>query len=35
LKGSKLIELEGAGHLSNLEQPAAFTNAIREFLTAK
>jgi 3-oxoadipate enol-lactonase len=32
VKGSKLVELEGAGHLSNLEQPAAFTKAIRDFL---
>ena len=30
--GSALIELEGAGHISNLEQPAAFTGAIRDFL---
>ena len=30
--GSKLVKLEGAGHLSNLEQPAAFANAIRDFL---
>jgi 3-oxoadipate enol-lactonase len=29
---SKLVKLEGAGHLSNLEQPAAFTYAIRDFL---
>jgi 3-oxoadipate enol-lactonase len=34
VKGSKLVELEGAGHLSNLEQPAAFTKAIRDFLKA-
>jgi 3-oxoadipate enol-lactonase len=34
VKGSKLVELEGAGHLSNLEQPAQFSAAIREFLTA-
>ena len=34
VKGSKLVELEGAGHLSNLEQPAQFTAAIREFLAA-
>jgi 3-oxoadipate enol-lactonase len=32
VKGAKLIELEGAGHLSNLEQPAAFTSAVRDFL---
>ena len=30
--GSKLVELEGAGHLSNLEQPAAFTSALQQFL---
>jgi 3-oxoadipate enol-lactonase len=32
--GSKLVELEGAGHLSNLEQPAAFTRALQQFLPA-
>jgi 3-oxoadipate enol-lactonase len=30
--GSKLVELEGAGHLSNLEQPQAFARAIDDFL---
>jgi 3-oxoadipate enol-lactonase len=30
--GSRLVKLEGAGHLSNLEQPQAFTQAIRDFL---
>jgi len=30
--GSKLVELEGAGHLSNLEQPDAFTRALQQFL---
>jgi 3-oxoadipate enol-lactonase len=30
--GSALAKLEGAGHLSNLEQPAAFSRAIRDFL---
>ncbi len=34
VQGSKLVELEGAGHLSNLEQPAAFSRAIGEFLKA-
>jgi len=29
--GSKLVKLEGAGHLSNLEQPAVFSKAIRDF----
>jgi len=32
VRGSALVELEGAGHISNLEQPAAFTRAIRDFL---
>jgi 3-oxoadipate enol-lactonase len=31
--GSKLVKLEGAGHLSNLEQPQAFADALRDFLT--
>jgi len=30
--GAALVELDGAGHLSNLEQPAAFTRAIRDFI---
>ncbi len=30
--GAVLVELEGAGHLSNLEQPAAFTRAIGDFM---
>ncbi len=33
VRGSALVELDGAGHLSSLEQPAAFTGAIREFLS--
>src|SRR5499425_2455181 len=32
--GAHMVKLEGAGHLSNLEQPAAFTNAISDFLKA-
>jgi 3-oxoadipate enol-lactonase len=32
--GSRLVKLEGAGHLSNLEQPQAFTRAIEDFLNA-
>ena len=32
LKGSKFVELPGAGHISNLDQPAACTRAMREFL---
>jgi 3-oxoadipate enol-lactonase len=30
--GSKVVELEGAGHLSNLEQPDKFSKAIRDFI---
>jgi 3-oxoadipate enol-lactonase len=30
--GAALVELEGAGHISNVEQPAAFTGAVRDFL---
>jgi len=32
--GSGMVRLEGAGHLSNLEQPQAFTKAIGDFLKA-
>jgi 3-oxoadipate enol-lactonase len=32
--GSKVIELEGAGHLSNLEQPQKFSQSIRDFIKA-
>jgi 3-oxoadipate enol-lactonase len=32
VRGSALVELEGAGHIANVEQPAAFTGAIRNFL---
>ena len=32
VRGSKLVELPGAGHISNVEQPAAFTRAVRDFL---
>lgn len=30
--GSRYVEIEGAGHLSNLERPAAFTAALLDFL---
>ena len=30
--GSGMVRLEGAGHLSNLEQPAAFNRALATFL---
>jgi 3-oxoadipate enol-lactonase len=31
---SKYVELPGAGHISNMDQPAMFTKAMRDFLTA-
>ena len=34
LAGSRYVELEGAGHISNLDRPAEFTRAVREFLGA-
>ena len=30
--GAKVVDLEGAGHISNVEQPEKFTNAIRDFI---
>ncbi|MEA2950835.1 MAG: 3-oxoadipate enol-lactonase [Alphaproteobacteria bacterium] len=33
IPGSKVVELEGAGHLSNLEKPEAFTRAVQDFLS--
>jgi pimeloyl-ACP methyl ester carboxylesterase len=32
LKGSRYVELSGAGHISNLDDPAGFTGAVLEFL---
>ena len=32
LEGSRYVELAGAGHISNLDDPAGFTRAVREFL---
>lgn len=32
IPGAKLVRIEGAAHLSNLEQPAAFNAAVAEFL---
>jgi len=32
--GSTLIEIPGAGHISNTENPALFTQSVREFLLA-
>jgi 3-oxoadipate enol-lactonase len=34
LKGSKYVELAGAGHISNMDRPAEFTKAIAEFVGA-
>jgi 3-oxoadipate enol-lactonase len=34
LPGSRYVELRGAGHISNLDDPAGFTRALRDFLTA-
>src|SRR5437763_4400646 len=34
LPGSRYIELPGAGHISNLDDPAGFSQALREFLAA-
>jgi 3-oxoadipate enol-lactonase len=33
IPGSTLIEIPGAGHISNMENPGMFTRAVREFLT--
>jgi len=32
LNGSRYVELAGAGHISNLDDPAGFANALRAFL---
>jgi 3-oxoadipate enol-lactonase len=32
LPGSRFVEIPGAGHISNMDRPAEFTRAIREFL---
>jgi 3-oxoadipate enol-lactonase len=34
LPGSRFVELPGAGHISNMDRPAEFTRAIRDFLSA-
>jgi 3-oxoadipate enol-lactonase len=31
LAGSRYVELPGAGHISNLDDPAGFTRAVKEF----
>jgi 3-oxoadipate enol-lactonase len=35
LAGSRFVELPGAGHISNMDRPAQFTAAIREFLGSR
>jgi pimeloyl-ACP methyl ester carboxylesterase len=32
IAGSALVAIEGAGHLSNIEQPAAFNQCVQTFL---
>lgn len=32
IRGARMIALDGAGHLANLEQPEAFNRTLREFL---
>jgi 3-oxoadipate enol-lactonase len=34
LDGSRFVELAGAGHISNMDQPAEFNRAIGDFLAA-
>ncbi|HEX3937623.1 MAG TPA: alpha/beta fold hydrolase [Xanthobacteraceae bacterium] len=34
LPGSRYVEISGAGHISNMDRPAEFTKAIRDFLAA-
>jgi pimeloyl-ACP methyl ester carboxylesterase len=33
IAGSQLVEIPGAGHLSNLEQPELFDAAVAQFLS--
>src|SRR5215471_18149602 len=33
LNGSQFVEIAGAGHISNIERPEAFTHAVEKFLT--
>ena len=35
LPGSRYLELAAAGHISNLDQPGAFTRAVADFLASK
>jgi pimeloyl-ACP methyl ester carboxylesterase len=34
IRGAKLVTISGAGHLSNLEKPSEFTDAVRRFVCA-
>lgn len=34
LRGSRYVEIEGAGHICNLDRPEEFTGAVRDFLQA-
>ena len=34
IKGSKLVVIPEAGHLSNLDQPVAFNHAVLEYLAS-
>jgi 3-oxoadipate enol-lactonase len=35
VKGSSYVELPGAGHISNMDQPQAFTSAVADFLRVR
>src|SRR5262249_56845134 len=35
LKGSRYVEMAGAGHISNMDRPAEVNRALREFLGMK
>jgi pimeloyl-ACP methyl ester carboxylesterase len=35
ISGSQLVRIPGAGHMSNLEQPAAFNEALITFLNRR
>ncbi len=32
IPGAKLTDIEGAGHIANVEQPDKFTKTIRDFI---
>ena len=34
IAGSRFVELPGAGHISNMDRPAEFNRALRDFLSA-